>query len=409
MKNLLLLFTAIILINNAYAQISFEKGYFINNSNQRIDCLIKNIDWNNNPVDFEYKLSENATSQLVGINNIKEFGISGVSKYSKHVVQIDRSTDIVNELNDDRNPIFKKEQLLLNVLIEGKASLYVYVSSKLIRYFYSIENSDVEQFVYKRYVTSDNKVGENNHYRQQILNDLKCSTITLNEVKNTGYNKKSLIKIFAKYNECSNSSFTNYEEKKDVERKVFNLSLKTRINKSSLSIYNSTNSISFDFDSKIGFSIGTEFEYILPFNKNKWALFFEPTYHYFNSEKTDEVDYVSGGVLNIAADYSSIEFPIGLRHYFFINNDSKIFINASIIYELLINSSILFKRDDNSILNSLDINPGYTSAFGVGYKQDDRYSIELRFQNKNLLGGYSFWNSDYKVVSIIFGYTLFKR
>ena len=47
---------------NCFAQISFEKGYFINNANQKTNCLIKNQDWKDNPTEFEYKLDENSES-----------------------------------------------------------------------------------------------------------------------------------------------------------------------------------------------------------------------------------------------------------------------------------------------------------------------------------------------------------
>jgi hypothetical protein len=39
------------------------------------------------------------------------------------------------------------------------------------------------------------------------------------------------------------------------------------------------------FDNKISFRIGLEAEFILPFNKNKWAVFAEPTYQYYKTEK----------------------------------------------------------------------------------------------------------------------------
>ena len=55
---LLFLFTTVFTLN-CYSQISFENGYFIDNDNQKINCLIKNLDWENNPTKFKYKLSEN--------------------------------------------------------------------------------------------------------------------------------------------------------------------------------------------------------------------------------------------------------------------------------------------------------------------------------------------------------------
>ena len=63
---LLFLFTTIFTFN-CYSQISFENGYFIDNNNQKINCLIKNLDWEKNPTEFKYKLSE--SSELNKKNN----------------------------------------------------------------------------------------------------------------------------------------------------------------------------------------------------------------------------------------------------------------------------------------------------------------------------------------------------
>ena len=77
MKKQLLFLLTIILSFNCYSQISFEKGYYINNSYQKTNCLIKNIDWKNNPTD--------------------------------------RSSEIMDDLNNDKNPTFKEEKLFLKV------------------------------------------------------------------------------------------------------------------------------------------------------------------------------------------------------------------------------------------------------------------------------------------------------
>lgn len=75
MKKKLLLLLLTILSFDASAQISFEKGYFITNAGEKIDCLIKNIDWKNNPVDFEYQLVQNGTLMNENIKSVQEFGI----------------------------------------------------------------------------------------------------------------------------------------------------------------------------------------------------------------------------------------------------------------------------------------------------------------------------------------------
>ena len=407
MKKRILFLLAAILSLNCYSQISFEKGYYIDNTNQKINCLIKNIDWKNNPTEFEYKLSKNSESKKTTIKTIKEFGIDNISKYIRRTVSIDRSSEDINKLSNDKNLTFKEEELFLKVLVEGKANLYQYVDSNLRRYFYNKENSNIEQLIFKIYKTTENNLGKNNGYRQQLWVDLKCPNFKVNKIQSVDYKENDLVQFFTEYIECHKSKLINFEPKQ--KRDLFNLTIRPRINSSSLTIQNSvSNSRDTDFENKIGFGFGLEAEFILPFNKNKWAIAIEPTYQSFKFEKTTNVTNVSGGVLIVNVDYSSIEVPVSLRHYFFLNNSSKIFINASYLFGLSSKSSIEFNRNDGSNLNSLEIDLKNNLAMGIGYKQNDRYSLEVRYQtNREVLKNYYFWRSEYKTLSIIFGYSLF--
>lgn len=107
-----LLFAFITVLSfNCYSQISFEKGYYINNANQKTDCLIRNIDWRNNPTEFEYILSGENEAKKANIKSVKEFGIYNISKYIRGTVNIDRSGESVNNLSKDKNPVFNQEEL----------------------------------------------------------------------------------------------------------------------------------------------------------------------------------------------------------------------------------------------------------------------------------------------------------
>ena len=198
MKKKLLFLLTIILSFNCYSQISFEKGYYIDNSNQKTNCLIKNIDWKNNPTEFEYKLSENSESKKVTIKSIKEFGIDNFSKYIRSIVNIDRSSENINKLSNDRNPIFKEEELFLKVLVEGKANLYLFEDGSLRRYFFNKENTTIEQLVFKSYKTSNDKIGKNNRFKNQLWNNLKCPNFKITKVENLDYQKNDLIDFFVK-------------------------------------------------------------------------------------------------------------------------------------------------------------------------------------------------------------------
>jgi len=395
MKDELLFLLITILSLNCYSQISFEKGYYINNADEKIDCLIKNIDWLDNPSKFEYKLTENSDKEKATIKSVKEFGIYNISKFIKTVVNIDRSMEDVNSLSYTNNPIFKEEVLFLEVLVEGEANLYGYSDGNLIRYFYNKKDNQIEQLVFKSYRNAEDKIGKNNRFKQQLWNDLKCSTFTRNKVENLEYEKDELVHFFVAYNKCNNQEYINFEEKQKKDLKgLFNLNIRPGINNSSLSIYNGFSGI--DFDKELGFRVGIEAEFILPFNKNKWAIIIEPTYQYYKSEKVKTTQIVK-------ADYKSIEFPIGIRHYYFFNKNSKIFINGSLIFDFSINSVIDFPYRKN-----LEVKPSPNLAFGLGYKYNDKYSLEIRYQtSREILDNYVTWSSGYKTVSIIFGYSIF--
>ena len=389
----------------SYSQIYFENGYYINNLNQKIECQIKNEDWKNNPTEFEYKVSGINESQKAQIGAVKEFAIYKGSKHIRATVHIDRSRDDVQNLTLDRNPLFKTEELFLKVLIQGQANLYEYVDGNLKRYFYNVENSDIEQLVFKKYKLLDNKIGANNQFKQQLWKDLQCSSITLNDVERLSYKKNELIKFFEKYYQCSNLELTSHIPQASSD--WFQVSLRPRVSHSSLSIRsNPSSSKDTDFGNKLGVGMGLEFEFILPFNKNKWAIILEPTYQSYVADQTKDAANVSGGKLMAEVAYKSIEIPFGLRHYFFLNDTSKLFLNISYVFDMAIDSSLELKRGDGVIIDDMKVNASNYLAIGAGYKLNDKYSVELRyFTNRTILGDYVFWHSDYKSMSLIFGYT----
>ena len=361
---------AILCTLNTFAQINYDPGYFINDKDEKIDCWIKNIDWRNNPTKFQYKLSEKGKSQTATIELVKEFGIDNFSKYQRVNVQMDRSSKEVEEMNTSREPEFKKERLFLKILVDGKATLYFYQEKNLIRYFIKTIDSEIEQLVYKKYKTFENQVKENRQYLIQLRDQLKCDD-TLNEkLRKLEYRQKPLVKIFEEYNQCSNVQFINYE--KLHKRDLFNLNLRGGLHYSTLI----TERI--DFEKKLGFKVGVELEYILPINKNKWAVILEPTFQYSKAEGFAKSVVV--GNLEVISDYKSIEFPLGLRHFFYLNNNSKIFINASYVFDYTMSSDIYYVAGGDNI----PYESGQNYAFGLGYKQNN-FSVEFRYSTERRL------------------------
>ena len=398
MKATIFTFLCSLLPLAAYTQIVFEPGYFVDNENLKTDCLIKNIDWKNNPTAFEYKVSESGELKTADIAEVKEFGVYDFSKYIKSTVEIDKSSDQLNELTTEKQATMTKEELFLKVLVEGDASLYYYENGDLKRYFFNTSDTKIEQLIRRRYIVDRTKIAENNRYKQQLFNSLKCESIAQKDIYNLDHTTKQLIAFFEKYNTCSNAPYVNYDEK--PTRDAINLTLRPSIRSSSLLMANSVNHSAYaDFDSKLSFGIGLELEYVLPINKNKWSVIVEPTYQYYKSKAVR--DFGTPPRVN----YKSLEIPLGLRHYFFLNADSKLFANVSYVIDIDFNSIILL---GSSAANNIDINPAGNIAMGMGYKFQNKFSVEARYQTKrNVLVNYIFWSSEYKTMSLIFGYSFF--
>lgn len=400
MKKIRLILLTTILAFNAYAQIAFERAYFIDNSDQKNECLIKNLDWKNNPIAFEYKLSDSADIKTASIENVKEFGIYSSSKYIRATVKMDRSTTNINNLSSHRNPDFNEELLFLKVLVHGKANLYQFADEDLERFFYNLEDSGIVQLIHKVYnsVRSGTKyIRHNNSFKQQLLNNLTCPSFKAARVESLRYSKRDLVKYFVEYNECNNANYLNFEQSKS--KNLLNISVRPGVNYSSLSLVRFVdNRFYTDFGSKLGARIGFEFEFVLPFNKNKWAIIGEPSYQYFISE-------TGVGSQRVTVDYKTIEIPVGIRHYMFLNNDSKFFVNAQYAPEFSLNSNVKFEG-----IPAYDITAVYKLAYGFGFKYNDKYSVELRYlPNSNVMKQEASWDSDYSTVSLIVGYTIFQN
>jgi len=391
-KILLFAITYLFLFLNSFAQIKYEEGYFINNGNQKISCSIKNSDWKNNPTEFYYKLSENSEIVKASIENIKEFGIINEVKYKRFVVDIDRSSDLTKSVSNVKKPIFNNEKLLLKVLVEGTATLYSYRGINLKRFFFSTDNRIIEQLVYKKHLTSNNSVGENNYYKQQLSNNLKCKNITFDRFESIEYEQKALINLFVEFNECGNFKYHVFSgQNKDY----FHLSIRPGINSSNFSMKN-LNSVSNDlfvFTNNLSFRIGLEAEYILPFNNKKWAIIIEPTYNYYKSEIFDNYAHA-------IADIKSIDIPIGVRHYLFLNKDSKLFINTSFLTGIGFNSAITI---DGYLLDTSQIRNNMVFGFGYKYK---KYCVEFKYDTKSDVFDKP-WVSNYNRTSIVIGYNIF--
>ncbi len=378
---LVILFALVSLANLSNAQIRFEPAYFIDENGKRVDCLIKDVDWKNNPEEFTYKLSEEGETYKKNVDDVLIFGIETEEKKAKYVsalVNIDRSSDVESKLSFNRLPEWQKEKLFLKVLMEGEASLFYYEDKNLRRFFFNTSKNDsIQQLVYKRYRPEATVAKTNNTFRQQLMTFVNCVSTSKAKIEKLRYTDSQLKDYFRDYNEACVGNFLEYGNK--VKGKLFSMKVTAGIHYATLQLNRSIN-----LKGSPSIRFGTEFEMILPFQNDKLRFFSDPSFHYFKS--TLDVNNI-----DITYDYHFIELPLGLRYYLYLSEKSKVFLTSTYVYEVL-----MFE-------NVQKIGSG-TWTGGIGF-EFDRISFETRYFAPTTID--FFISSDYNRTLFNIGYRIF--
>ncbi|MEM8526590.1 MAG: outer membrane beta-barrel protein [Bacteroidota bacterium] len=393
---------------NCFSQSNYERGYFIDSKNSRKEVWINNKDWRNNPTDFQYKEKENGLEKDKSIEAIQEFGIEGKIKYIRFEVEIDQSSNYLGTLSNERKPQYKKDTVFLEELLNGKASLYRFRNKDFIRYFYALDNAPPEQLIYKKFrIEKSGSIAYNLDFQLQLKENLGCNSISKN-LRKLDYEKKDLLSYFIEYNSCHDSDFQVNDRRLGNEDKLVKFYLKGGLRHSSLLIdHLPTDTRDIDFGNQLGFRIGLEVEYTMPFLNDRWAFIAEANYNTFNSSK--EITYIQTAAIQrttlVTINYKGIDFPLGIRHYFPLNEQSKLFVNINHTMHLGLGDDIVAER--RSVVDLVigkRLVTDQNIALGLGYRYNDRFYVEAKYEtNRNFLNYFN-WRSDYRNISLAVGW-----
>ncbi len=373
---------------NLYSQKGgFAKGYYIDNKNNKIECLIKDEDWDYSPTQFVCKADENSEAKVISINDFQEFSVDEY-KYIKTKVKIDKSNDNFDKATSVKALDLVEENLLIRVLVEGDANLYSYKNENILRFFYRLDNS-ILPLSYKIYYDDDNKgYRKNETYKQELLNALKCDKITQGDIVALEYKTEKLSTLFIKYNVCRGGSVIEHKAKKNIN--TFDLYGKVGFGQSSFTFDDGNNR---NFGNKAKVIVAFEAEINLSNKAKNWSILVEPSYQYYkNSYNT--------GASSINIDYKSIDFSLGLRKYMILNSKSFLFVNAYYTYGFTIGSSFGYSNS-----SGLDITKTLNPSLGLGILYNKKYSMEARYQfARNLFNNYTYQSSNYSTIGVTVGY-----
>lgn len=417
MKKHYFLFLIFFTTFTGFSQITFEKGYIIDQSNKSIPVFIRYSELAVHPSQISYRHTPDGEIITAGPSTIKEFGVGENYKYVSKTVQIDESSQSLKNISQNRNPSFVENRVFLKTLLQGKYNLLAY-NGKYQGYFIEKPDGNIEALIYKKYSTGDNIIRKNNRYKQQLLNLLPCKDITVERLMKVNYTSQDLTKILQKYHQCSGEDFKIYKVKREGD---LNLMAKAGVNFTNFGmekdIYNTVDDFNYEIDPRIGLEI----EYILPMVNRKIAVYMEPSFSMYKSDQeiivpvkqqsASNPDGPGGYKAMVNMEYYTFDIPLGLRFYMYLNKETntKIFFNGGASINVVLNSSTIENRK-NGQNEDFDFNQSWEPGIfsGVGIRFREKLSIETRYFPVRPLtdnGGYKLHQNH--SFAIVAGYTIF--
>ena len=418
-----ILFLFLLSSTTIFSQINFQKGYFIDKDNQKVNCLIKNKDWSKIPESFEFKLSENDEVQTTFINNVQEFRILDTDLfYIKYKLKQDIRDENYKLIN------LKGDDIFLKVLLKGDGSIFEYFNGDSY-FFYELDDNGIVLIPIpkKKDKPKDKKTPKK--YKSDLYASLKCDGLTIETFKKLNYRKYELTRLFSKYNSCKGTDFDNIYGKRTktiVKLKVlaglnfhpsfsnkfsydfeFNLPPSAGGGRGYDSDYDTV-----DFDGQTNFSFGGEVEILLPVNRNKWSVFISPNYQSISdlsgSKEIGEYDF--NYIIDLRS-ISIIEIPIGVRYYMNLNEKSQVFSHFAIATNFIVSSDYSQDLEQYNTNFSAELGnnsrKNYNVLFGAGINYK-KFALGVNYYfEKNIRDGKNLNINSKGAVSLFGTYTIF--
>ena len=128
------------------------------------------------------------------------------------------------------------------------------------------------------------------------------------------------------------------------------------------------------FQDQISFRGGVEVELYLPYNRNMFSILLEASNFNYESDFSESVT-IGSFTTNIDAslDLNMIVLSPGLRGYYSLSEDHKLFANLSYAIHLANNSTLTIENQDYKLIQ------GDNLQLGLGYRLKNRFMAEFRY------------------------------
>lgn len=392
-RSLLFLFT-LFLFQFSQAQNSYMTGYVISLDSTRIDGLIRNLDWKNNPGSIKFKETSDSDPVTFSPGEILEFGLDDV-RYGAYTVEIDRTPENHQLINSIRDPDNERLSLFLKYVVNAPVSLLQYRESRMDRYFYLTDGSnEPQQLIYKKYYTDSRNVAENNYYQQQLLNNVNCGGTTLEDLERVPYSERGLVKYFIRYNSCQ---YGLKEVESEKNRLQVQMAIRGGMSFLKMTVWNYETNEYLDFPVVSSPLVGFEGEVFSNFNRGKWSIILGGSFHQFSKKITyEDNDYEVG--------YPSLEWTLGYRYYMHFSPKLSAYLNAMIVIDSPLDPSFTKNSED-----LVEIQSRHFYGLGAGFQFNRKFKLDFRVSLEHgILADEKLYFSDYSGLAVTASYVLWR-
>ncbi|MGB5821734.1 MAG: hypothetical protein WBG90_19785 [Saonia sp.] len=417
MRNFLTLFITLLTFGGTIAQVAFEPGYFIDNENNTIACLIQNEKWIESPKTVVYKLDENSQVLELNPDNCREFGIGEETIFKRIDAKIPITKSRTSDKNYSSEPILVEKRQFASLLLKGKISLYRVTNAGEDVFLTENSDAEIEVLLYKEYLDDDLTIRKNNLFKRQLLKNYACQNGP--DIQSLKYTTKSMLDYFGNLNHCLGDSTFKVYRNKVKQKLVSSVSIKVwgGAQQNGYEARNLNTGEVFKFDDGVSIKGGVELEAFLgSLTKTKVSIFSGLQYSNVSNELSIPFDGLSESTLNL--DVNVIELALGFRYYIGLGKKSDIFLDAAVVANFYSNPSLTETLVFDEIINR----PPETNEFapitrgsdivpslGIGYSFNKRFYLRATLLlDQNLIDndGRNVDRDDLSQISLSLGYTL---
>ncbi len=413
-KYLALTFLGVLVFQKSFSQENYMEGYLIRLQGDTIHGLVDYRNWKENPNKISFKDPVRGSEIIYSPLDIIGFGVAD-ELYEGAIIRREISPSQSGKLQQDPAIQTLVDTTFLQTMVKGEKSLYFYEKAGKEN-FYIKQNGAFDLLEYKKYLKKLNGgkfIAEVNIYRHQLLNYLEDCSLIQPTIENTGYNKKSLEKLFLTYYKCmpGEIQFQKKVDKAPIEAGF--------VAGTSLTRLDFTSSTQFDYLAQGGYplsagvSAGLFFDLTLARNRNKWSIYndllltsfkIEGKYRDFQNENVYTTTYTEIGYWYLKLN-TMVRYKYPIKNFF-------LYLNAGVSNGIAIGKKN-YKRKESIFYDTERIEEGkamdetrkYEQGYivGLGVKLK-KYSFETRYENGNGMSTYQSLGSSTKRYHLLLGY-----